>query len=74
MKVEDILNEMNDDDIISDTGEKPVRKLSPEMEKRKAADLAKAKANRDMSTRSRGSRLRGRGRGTRGSDQSMVQK
>jgi len=72
MKVEEIF-EMTDDDIVGDTGEKPVR-LSPEMQKRKAADQAKIKAERAFSRRSGGSRLRGRGRGTGGADRSMIQK
>ena len=61
MKVNEIINEMSDEDIIGDTGEKPV--LSPEMLKRKAADQAKIKAQRDASRRAGPSRLRGRGRG-----------
>lgn len=73
MKVEEIL-EMSDDDIRGDTGEKPVRALSPEMEKRKKLDQAKIKAERDMSRRAGRSRLRGRGRGTAQADQSFIQK
>jgi len=72
MKVEEIL-EMTDDDIISDTGEKPVR-LSPDMEKLKKMDQAKIKARMDASRSSRGSRLRGRSRGTGAADRSMVQR
>lgn len=72
MKVSDIL-EM-DVEIKGDTGEKPPVKLSPEMEEFKKRSLAKAKAERDWSSRSKGSRLRGRSRGTRQADQSMTQK
>jgi len=50
-----------------------VKKLSPEMEKRKQLDQAKIKADRDWSTRYSGSRLRGRRRGTAQADQSMIQ-
>ena len=71
MKVEEIL-EMSDEDIVGDTGEKPV--LSDKMQKRKAADLAKAKAERDWGRGRRGSRLTGRGRGTGGADRSMTQR
>lgn len=71
MKVNDIL-EMSDEDVIGDTGEKPV--LSAKMQLRKKADQAKIKARMDAERGSRGSRLRGRGRGTGGYDRSMTQR
>ena len=69
MKVEDILNEMSDEDVIGDTGEKPAQ--SPEEKKAawmKANDekVAAMRADRDANRRAPRSRLRGRGRGTGG--------
>ena len=44
------------------------------MQKRKEADQARIRAERDWGRKRRGSRLTGRGRGTAQADQSMVQK
>ncbi len=66
------LDEIYKDDMNEDLDMKPpVKKLSPEMEARKKADQAKIKTDRDMSTSSKGSRLRGKGRGTAQADQSF---
>ncbi len=66
------LDEIYKDDMNEDLDMKPpVKKLSPEMEARKKADQDKIRAERDWSTRSRGSRLTGRGRGTARADQSF---
>lgn len=67
MKISEILE-------MDDMEDRPVKKLSPEMEKRKQADQDKIRAERNWNSRSGGSRLRGRGRGTRQADQSMIQK
>ena len=45
--------------------------LSPKMQARKKADMERARANRDWSTRSKGSRLTGRARGTEQDDKSV---